>query len=258
MIDLGDANSTTSSTTGDDFWNNVSGHANATSSSSFSGLRSRSGRRTLTNLSISQPFVGVNLDGEVANHFYAETAQQDSFFAGSFADHAAGLENPGRITLSGLPPEAVCRVSMFASRSGADGARDRLTRYRIGDRFVDLEATDNRDRLAVLYPIKVGSDGSLTIEVAVSPAGTGRFCYLNTFELEIEPRPQLVRASIASGELIYQFLTKRGWPYLIWSGSSLNDWTPLGESFLGSGGPMSTPVIPTTGNQNFIRVQEGL
>jgi hypothetical protein len=68
-------------------------------------------------------------------------------------------------------------VELFASRDGTDSGRGRLTRYRIGERHVDLEVANNTSEVATFDDVEPDGRGEIAIRVSVSPAGTARFAY---------------------------------------------------------------------------------
>ena len=76
----------------------------------------------------------------------------------------------------GLPAGAY-RLELFASRAGDDSGRGRLTRYRVDERFVDLEVADNRGTVARLEDVRPDARGELVVRIGVSPDGAARFAY---------------------------------------------------------------------------------
>lgn len=147
-------------------------------------LRSAEGEASSVAVSVTRAFGGVNRQGLAENDLgWPGGATVDSFFCGSFDDHADGLTRPGRLRVDGLDPRGVYRLTLFAARAGDDGGRGRLTRYIVGDRWVELDASDNRARTA---RIDFGPDalGGAELTVAVSPDGDGRFCYLGALVVE--------------------------------------------------------------------------
>ena len=109
-------------------------------------------------------------------------------YCGSFDGHAEGLAAPGQVTVRDLDPEARYQVRAFASRTGTDGGNGRLTRYSVsGGAFQDLEVADNVNAVATFSDVAPDGDGDLVIDVAVSPEGSSRFCYLGVLELTRAP-----------------------------------------------------------------------
>ncbi len=156
----------------------------AANTGSLANMSTSEGEATSVDLAVSDGFGGVNNQGLEANELgYPGTASGDSFFCGSFDDHADGLTKPGQITLSGLDPDGRYDLSLFASRSGGDGAFGRLTRYSIGDQWRDLEVSDNTSNTASFDALQPSESGQIAIDVAVSSAGSARFCYLGVLEL---------------------------------------------------------------------------
>lgn len=140
---------------------------------------------------VTVDFGGVNGVGSATNGLgYPSGASQDSFFAGSFADHADGLDHPGQLTVRGLDPAGLYRVELFASRSTDDGGLGRLTRYEVTGAaalgWQDLEVADNTSRLVRFEHARPSGAGELIVDVAVSPVGTARFAYLGVLVLTRE------------------------------------------------------------------------
>lgn len=161
-------------------WNGFDGPVNG----ARRGLRDAEGEPTSVGLRVTRAFGGVNRQGIADNALgLPGGATADTFFCGSFDDHADGLTRPGRLRVDGLDPAGRYRAVLFAARTGTDGALGRLTRYTIGAAQADLEVGDNRDRTATL-DFTPDALGEAELEVAVSPAGTGRFCYLGALTLE--------------------------------------------------------------------------
>jgi len=107
---------------------------------------------------------------------------RDSLWVGTFDGHAAALGMEARVVVRGLE-EGPYRIELFASRSGTDGGRGRLTRYRIGGVIRDLDVADNTSRTAVFEPVAPDERGEVVIRIAVSPEGGARFAYLGALRL---------------------------------------------------------------------------
>ncbi len=122
-------------------------------------------------------FSGVQEGGRDVNTLgYPGDVSRDTLWVGSFDGHAAALDLEARVVLRGLAP-ARYRLELFASRDGDDGGRGRLTRYRVEGDFVDLDASDNEDRVATLE-VRPDARGEVVLRIAVSPDGAARFGYL--------------------------------------------------------------------------------
>ncbi|HJL19937.1 MAG TPA: hypothetical protein RMH99_30010 [Sandaracinaceae bacterium LLY-WYZ-13_1] len=113
------------------------------------------------------PDNGLGLPGDVS---------RDTLWLGSFDGHAAALDREARLVVRGLP-EGRYRVELFASRTGTDGGRGRLTRYRIGPDAVDLEVANNTADVAVFDDVRPDPRGEIVVRVGVSPDGSARFAY---------------------------------------------------------------------------------
>ena len=100
---------------------------------------------------------------------------------GSFDGHGPGLSELGVIELSDVP-DGSYELVLFASRSGDDGGLGRLTRFTVVGGSQELEVSDNASNV-VTFSNLTPQNGSLTIEVRVSPNGTGRFGYLGSLQL---------------------------------------------------------------------------
>jgi len=131
-------------------------------------------------------FVGENNDGASANDFdYPATAARDTSWTGSFDGHAAALPLVANVAIGGLPPGSYT-LHLYASRSGDDSGNFRLTRYTVAGVAQDLEVSDNTST-RIEYVVAPDADGSVSIDVQVSPEGTSRFAYLGVVEITRDP-----------------------------------------------------------------------
>lgn len=96
-------------------------------------------------------------------------------------DHRLGVSQS---TASANQRRRICDIVLFSSRSGNDGGLGRLTRFTVDGEFEDLEVSDNTSNQAVFLEAAPTVLGNIIVDVAVSPDGTGRFCYLGVLELE--------------------------------------------------------------------------
>ena len=175
MIDLGGTDST------EPGWNSLSDATGGT----LDHMTATDLEPTTVNLVVTDDFGGVNASGLDDNTLgYPASASSDSFYCGSFDNHADGLTKPGQVTLSGLDPDGQYDISVFSSRAGDDGGRGRLTRYTIDGELQDLEVSDNTSQQAVFVDVEPDDVGRVVVDVAVSLNGTGRFCYLGVVEIE--------------------------------------------------------------------------
>ena len=175
QIDFGSAASLTAG-----HWNNLTDSINGIAVNMIDDT----GTTTAVDAAITDGFVGANSVGIPGNTLgYPGNASTDSFFAGSFTDHTQGLLNPGQVTFTGLDPDGEYDVTLFAARSGDDGGLGRLTRYTVDGVWQDLEVSDNIANEIVFQNVTPELDGSLVIDVAVSPDGTGRFAYLGLAQI---------------------------------------------------------------------------
>ena len=154
-------------------WNNIT-----TSKGSLYDAVSSTGKTTVVDVVITDAFTGGNTNGRKDNLLgWPAAVSQDTLWAGSFSGHAAALKEPAALQIRDLPA-GTYTVEAFGSRAGKDGKLDRLTRYSMAGAHKDVDATDNQKKKAVFANLKVGAAGTLTLGVAVSPAGTARFGYL--------------------------------------------------------------------------------
>jgi len=132
---------------------------------------------TDVNVVITDAFTGTNQNGIGLNGLgYPESVTADNFWVGSFDGHTEALLDSATVTISGLEPQATYSLEVFASRTGDDGGRFRLTRYTIDGDFQDLEVSDNTSN-SVIFQNLTG-ETEINLQVTVSPDGTGRFAYL--------------------------------------------------------------------------------
>jgi hypothetical protein len=175
QIDFG---STSLATAGN--WNNLTDSINGNKVN----LIDDTGTVTAVDVAVTDGFVGVNSVGIAGNTLgYPGNTTLDNFWTGSFDGHAEALNRPAEVTITGLDPNGEYDVSLFASRTGTDSGNGRLTRYTVGGQFKDLEAADNADTEVVFEGVSPAMDGSLTIGVVASSAGTSRFGYLSLLKI---------------------------------------------------------------------------
>jgi len=132
---------------------------------------------------ITRGFTGSNENGVPSNALgWPATVSEDVCWVGSFDSHALARLERATVTLSNLDPGRYLLV-LFASREGDDNGAGRLTRYTVGGRSADLEASDNTSGVAVFDALVPDSNGDLTVDVSVSPEGSARFGYLGALTL---------------------------------------------------------------------------
>jgi len=134
---------------------------------------------------VTSAFTGKNTEGVGANTLgYPQEVSGDTFWQGSFTDHADALTvPPGVVVISGLDPASTYDLVMMGSRTGNDGGLFRLTRYTIDGVSQDLEASDNASEVVTFSGVSPNGNGDITLTVEVSPAGTGKFAYINLLEI---------------------------------------------------------------------------
>ncbi|RLB65808.1 MAG: hypothetical protein DRI90_00980 [Deltaproteobacteria bacterium] len=141
------------------------------------------GTATGVDVLITDAFTGANELGLGANTLgYPDTVSLDVCWTGSFDGHTAALVETAAVTFDDLD-DGRYEVRLFASRSGDDAGLGRLTRYTLESDFVDVEIGDNTSDTALFTDVSPNSGGHMVLQVAVSPAGTGRFGYLGSIVL---------------------------------------------------------------------------
>ena len=131
-------------------------------------------------------FDGTQTGGVNANDLgWPAAVSSDSLWVGSFDGHVAALDRRATVVLRGLPA-GTYSLTLYASRVGDDSGNGRSTRYTVGARTVDLEASDNTGTTVELSGLVPDELGELVLEVTVSPDGLARFGYLGAFELTRE------------------------------------------------------------------------
>lgn len=182
LIDFGGDNRPTASP-----WNNFTEYLTG---SSVINLVDDSGTTTSVDATLTDGFSGVNSAGNSSNTLgYPTTATSDSLYTGSFDGHVAALENRAQVTISGLDPSLQYDLALFSSRTGTDSGMGRLTRYTVDGQTIDFDVSDNTDTEVLFESLAVATDGTLTLDVEVSPDGTGRFAYLGQLKLTAHPIP---------------------------------------------------------------------
>jgi hypothetical protein len=142
------------------------------------------GESTSVDVVVTDGFVGANDQGLGANDLgWPADASGDTFWTGSFDGHSAALDQPGQLTIRGLDPQQTYTVGLFASRSGDDTGRGRLTRYTIDGRTQDLEVSDNTSTTVEFASVTPTAQGEVVIEVLASPAGAARFGYVGVLDI---------------------------------------------------------------------------
>ena len=182
LIDCGNAGATDSPDSSNSHWISL---LNGMSVGPLaSKVVDRTGTLQPLSIDMKDPFDGNQTGGVVDDSIYPTTAQQDTFWSGAF-DINEAPNTQAVIVFGGLPPEALCKITVFASRTGDDTGRGRLGRYSIGEKYVDLDASDNTNQTAILEQITADENGELEFKITVSPDGGARFAYLGVLELEV-------------------------------------------------------------------------
>lgn len=148
-------------------WNNLN-----PGETSVAGLNTSNGDRTPVGIEITTAFSGDNSSGSTSNNLgLPATVSRDTLWVNA--------TQVATVTLSNLSPTSQYQVTLFASRSGNDSGRGRLTRYTLnGNQYGELDASNNTDNYVEFANVVPAADGTLRLDVAVSPDGTGRYGYL--------------------------------------------------------------------------------
>jgi len=161
-------------------WNNMTDSV----AGQLSDAVNTDGDTSNVDMSVSNGFVGHNTSGIAANMVgFPGTATGDSFFTGSFNDHAEALTRPAQLTISDLEPMSTYTVRIFASRTNDDGGRLRETLYEINGASQVLDASDNVSQFATFTNVQPSMRGDVVIDVSVNTNGTTRFAYVGVVEL---------------------------------------------------------------------------
>lgn len=186
-------------------WNNFNAF---TTGSSLINVVDESSQPTSVDVTLTDGFSGVNTGGNSTNTLgYPTTAASDSFYTGSFDGHDAALLNRAQVTFTGLDPSLQYDLAMYSSRTGTDSGRGRLTRYTVDGEWVDFDVSSNTSTEVLFENLSTAADGTLTIDVEVSPDGTGRFAYLGSLKLTAQAIPE--PTSLALLSTIGAALTRR-------------------------------------------------
>lgn len=172
-------------------WNNFNEYVTG---SSLVNLVDESGTATSVDATLTDGFSGINSAGSATNTLgYPTDATSDSFYTGSFDGHTAALANRAQLTFSGLKPGGEYDLALFSSRTGTDSGMGRLTRYTVDGQVIDFDVSDNTSQEVLFNGVTAAPDGTLTLDVEVSPDGTGRFAYLGQLKLTAAiPEPTTV------------------------------------------------------------------
>lgn len=169
-------------------WNNFTASGTG---SSLINLVDDSGLTTSVDVTLTDGFSGVNSAGSSTNTVgLPTTATSDSFYTGSFGGHDDALLNRAQVTFSGLDPSLEYDLSLFSSRTGTDSGMGRLTRYTVDGQWIDFDVSNNTGTEVQFVDLSVAADGTLTLDVEVSPDGTGRFAYLGALKLTAQAIPE--------------------------------------------------------------------
>jgi predicted esterase len=194
FFDFGNAEVTASPDANNIHWNS---HLNGAGAGILTSQAiDRTGMAQPLGLTLVDPFNGNQPGGVVDSTLYPATAQQDTFWSGDFDELLAPNEQ-AILRFSGLPNNALCRLTIFASRTSNDGGRGRLGRYTADGKHVDLDASDNTNVSVVLENVSADEEGRLELTIQTSPDGTARFAYLGVLELEVlESEPPSTASSL--------------------------------------------------------------
>lgn len=236
LIDFGPATRPTGPVDGEGaHWNNLHSFEAGASSGE---LVSASGELLPITLTILEGFESSNTAGMENSTVVPASASVDSFWTGSGSGREEAVKNRAVLRLNRLPAGVRFRLSLLPSRSGTDGAMDRLGRYQVGGQSIDLDASNNANTFAVFEGLEAEANGSIEIQIAVSPEGNGRFAYLNALVLEVigptwAEFPIETEFLVDTGSWLgYLYVGKAPWVYAY----SLANWIYLPETAVGARG----------------------
>ena len=144
----------------------------------LNGLLTSAQQTTTVNLNVTSNFNGTNNLGIAGNSIgIPGNASVDNFYG------VAG--NQATVVISNLDSDSLYELTLFASRTGDDNGSGRLTRYTVdGAGSQDLEAADNSADSVVYTNLAPAANGTITLDVEASPAGTANYFYLSYLSLQ--------------------------------------------------------------------------
>lgn len=188
-------------------WNNLT---MPTGGEVLSDLVNTEGNSTGISLWVHDAFTGINVAGTTAPDASINipvSGSSDSFF-GSVGAHSGVIEATGGVTLGGLSSTSKYTLSFFASRDGA--ADNRETQYKVTGATIEtvyLDASNNKNNLAVVSNMVPAADGTIKVDVCPGPNNNNSLKYYYLGVLRIGYAPVNTGISEVSGDLTSEIAT---------------------------------------------------
>ncbi len=109
--------------------------------------------------------------------------------------------DPALLTISGLTPGQVYRVTCFGSHVDDDDGRGRVTRYRINGDWRDLNVAGNVDDMVVFNAAAADAWGEIVVEVGVPEGSSSRYAFINALTVTAVPEP--TSAGFVAGAILW-------------------------------------------------------
>jgi len=187
LIDVGAAESTTSSTVGTSIaWNNINATLAGSNTGVLPNLVTTAGSSTMASLRMVSRFNGANENGTTASTLFPANATRDSLFGNT--ETFNGLANVTPIfKLTGLNSSSTYRFTFYASRTGVSD--NRQTRYTVtggASATVDLNVANNIDQVASIASIAPDAAGECVVALTPGPSNNNanHFTYLGVLRVD--------------------------------------------------------------------------
>ncbi|GHC02764.1 hypothetical protein [Cerasicoccus arenae] len=165
------------------WWNSTKGWLEKTLEVTFPFATTDTGRRTKVMVRLLDAFGSRNHnEGIYTGGLFDEAIARDSWLSSRDATES----NAGALLFSGLAPGASYTLTFFASYNNDDQGRGRMSRYKVDDQFVDLEAANNANNVAALENVVADENGRFVLKVFPTPNSGSRYGQLNAMTLQRE------------------------------------------------------------------------
>ena len=218
-------------------WNNME----SSESGFISNLKNQVGQSSGISIRVTDAFHGTNNNGTSnpdPNLELPVSASGDSFFGNteSFVDR---IEETGGITLSGLDPDLIYALEIFASREATDNRETAYTIEGLTTETQYLNASSNIDQVLSLN-MQPGEDGTLKLTATTGPNNDNAFgfFYLGTLQLRYEGELQILDSLLQlSDPLGGEYWQSGKSPKIKWISQNINEVlleysTDLGNSWV--------------------------
>lgn len=158
------------------------------------------GTRTTVQLAVTKRFFndGANPKYPSANTTY------DSFVTGSYwkvGNYSNGSASPGELTFTGLTPNGLYDLQIFASIANNDGGLKYIGNYSAGGRSIILDGSlNNLGGLGLLDDVMADASGRLVL--SITPTNGSRFAVINSLSLTAVPEPTTATTTVAIAALL--------------------------------------------------------